>query len=190
MAILRDVGETLKNLIDSRKIPNLERDGIIFDSPADITAANDAKLSIYLYRIVENSNFRNVEPEPIGLDEMKPPPLTLDLYYLFTPFCKDMATELIVLEGLMQVLYDYSVLKEEMLEDSLKESGNNEIRIVPNNFTFEETSKLWQGFPNKDFKLSVSYILSPVRIPSGKPIATVTRVIERDIGMHRLEVEK
>lgn len=190
MAILRDVGETLKNLLVGQKIPNLNKDGIVFDSPADITAAKDAKLSIYLYRFVENSHFRNVEPEPIDLDKMRHPPLTLDLYYLFTPFCKDIATELIILESLMQIFYDYSVLKGELLEDSLKGSGNDEIRIVPNNFTFEETSKLWEGFPNKDFKLTVSYILSPVKIPSGKPIETITRVMEKNIDMYMLEVEK
>ncbi len=190
MAVLRDVGETLKNLLVGKTIPNLSNDGIVFDSPADITAAKDAKLSIYLYRVVENSHLRNVEPAQIGLDKMQSSPLTLDLYYLFTPFCKDITTELIILESLMQIFYDYSVLKGGLLEDSLKESGNDEIRIVPNNFTFEETSKLWEGFPNKDFKLSVSYILSPVKIPSGKPITTITRVIEKNIDMYMLEVEK
>lgn len=190
MTILRDVGETLKNLLIGQNIPNLNKEGIIFDSPADITVANDAKLSIYLYRVVENSHFRNVEPEPIGIDKMKPPPLTLDLYYLFTPFCKVIETELIILESLMRIFYDYSVLKGELLENSLKKSGNDEIRIVPNNFTFEETSKLWEGFPNKDFKLSISYILSPVRIPSGKPDITITRVLEKDIDMYMLEAKK
>jgi hypothetical protein len=190
MAILRDVGETLRNLLIEQKIPNIKKEGIVFDSPADITAANEAKLSIYLYRVVENTHFRNVEPEQIGLDKLQPPPITLDLYYLFTPICKEIATELIILESLMQILYDFSVLKGDLLEDSLKNSGNNGIKIVPNNFIFEETSKLWEGFRNKDYKLSVSYILGPVRIPSGKPIATITRVLEKNINMHRLEVEK
>lgn len=190
MAILRDVGETLKKLVDAQKIPNLKTDGIVFDSPADITAANDAKLSIFLYRAVENSHLRNIQPEPIGLDKMRPPPLTLDLHYLFTPFCKDIATELIILESIMQIFYDSSVLKGDLLEDSLKESGNNEIRIVPDNSSFEEAGKVWERFPNKDYKLSVSYILSPVKIPSGKPVTTITRVLEKEINMYKLEAEK
>jgi hypothetical protein len=88
----------------------------------------------------------------------------------------------------MQVLYDNSVLRGDLLKGGLKGAGNEEIRVVPNNLTFEEINKLWERFPNKPFKLSASYILSPVRIPSGKPIEIIKRVMEKDIDVYRKEI--
>ncbi len=186
MAILLDIGDSLRNLI-LKKIAELsDENSIILDSPADIEANSNTRLLIFLYQIVENSFLKNVEPEYIGLDQMRHPPLLVDLHYLFTPYAKNRETELIILEKLMQVFHDNPVLKRELLKDSLKGSGNNEIRIVPNNVSFEEINKLWERFPNKAFKLSVSCILTPVRIPSEKPPVAIKRVVEKEIDIYEL----
>lgn len=181
MAILRDVGLSLKKLLQ-QKIPDLSQENsIIFDSPADIEPTASPRLSIFLYQVAEDAYLRNSGPEAVNSDKMRPPPLALDLHYLFTPYHQNREIELLILEKLMQVLYDYPVIRGNMLEGSLKESGNDEIRIVANNLKFEDINKLWERFPNKAFKISASYILSPVRIPSGKEPAVITRVRERDI---------
>lgn len=166
----------------------LEDNSIFFNSPADIDTTKIPKhsLSIFLYQIVENNYLRNIEPETLK-DRMIQPPLVLDLYYIFTPYAKDdPETELRILEKIMQTFHDNSVLKGEILEKGLEESGNDEIRVVPNNLTFDEINKLWERFPNKPFKLSASYILTPVKIPSEKEPVGIKRVIERDIKLYRL----
>ncbi len=92
-----------------------------------------------------------------------------------------------IIEKIMQIFYDNSVFADEMINDNLRNSENHAIKIVPDNLSFDDLSKLWERFPDKDFKLSISYVLTPVRIPSGKPMTTITRVLEKDIDMYRLE---
>ncbi len=186
MAIILDIGDSLRNLL-LKKISELpDENAIVLDSPADIETNSNTRLSIFLYQIVENSFLKNIGPEYVGRNEMRNPPLFLDFYYLFTPYAKNRETELIIIEKLLQVFYDNPVLKKELLKGSLKESGNDEIRIVPNNVNFEEINKLWERFPNKAFKLSVSCILTPVRIPSEKPLTMITRVMEKEIDIHEI----
>jgi hypothetical protein len=190
MSVIKSVGESLQFLLQKNISDLAADDAIIFDSPADIDSGKATKLSIFLYQVVENSFLRNVQSEPVGLDHMRYPPLIIDLHFLFTPYANNRETEFIIFEKIMQILYDHPVLKGNMLHESLKGNGNDEIRVVPNNISFEEINKLWETFPNKAFKLSTSYILTPVRIPSEKPIAAIKRVLEKDIQMHRLGGEK
>jgi hypothetical protein len=184
--VLRDVGETLKTLVKKR-IPELaDENRITFDSPADLDPSPNARLSIFLYQITHNIYLRNCEPEPVGRDKMQAPPLALDLFYLFTPYAPNRETELIILENLMQFFYAQEVLKGEMLQGKLIECGNNEIRVVPHSFSFEEINKLWERFPNKPFKLSVSYMLTPLKVPSELAPYPITRVSEKVINVSRI----
>lgn len=164
--ILRDVSESLRAFL-RQNIPELsEEDSIIFDSPAELKTANTTKLSFFLYHIVENSYLRNAEQEFTESNQMKNPPLIIDLFYLITPFAQTRETEYIILERIMRLFHDVCVLKGPMLQGSLEASGNHEIRIVSNPIPLEELNRLWERFHDKPFKLSVSYLLSPVRIPS------------------------
>ncbi|TFG89790.1 MAG: DUF4255 domain-containing protein, partial [Candidatus Atribacteria bacterium] len=132
MAVILDIADSLRTVIQKRISELPDENAIVLDSPDDIESNSNTRLSIFLYQVVENSYLRNVEPEYIGRDQMRHPPLLVDLHYLFTPYAKNRETELIILEKLMQVLHDNPVLKNELLKGSLKESGNAEIRIVPN----------------------------------------------------------
>ncbi|RPJ77219.1 MAG: DUF4255 domain-containing protein, partial [Alphaproteobacteria bacterium] len=187
---LRDVGITLRELLQS-KVHELKvnQNSVVFESPAEIEPTGTL-LSVFLYQIVENGFLRNTDPVPIDTTRMRYPPLVLDLYYMFIPYAKDRETELLIMEELMQVFYDTSVLREDALQGNLVAAGNNEIRITPNNFTFEEINKFWERFPNKSYKLSASYILSPVKIPSAKEPAKITRVIKKDINVYRQGADK
>jgi hypothetical protein len=191
MTVLRDVSNTLKELLLSKVSGPATPDSVVFESPADIVPPKGSTktLSIFLYQIVENGFLRNIEPEPIETTQMRYPPLTLDLYYLFTPYATDKENELLMMEDIMQTFHDFSVLRGEALKGGLVMAGNHEIRVIPNNFTFEEINKLWERFPNKSYKLSVSYILSPVRIPSAKEPAKITRIVKRDINIYRQEAD-
>lgn len=184
MSILLDIGDSLRDLLLKKVNELSDENSIVLDSPGEIEPNSNTKLSIFLYQIVENSYLKNIEREPIGRDRMRFPPLLLDLHFLFTPYAKNRETELIIIEKLLQVFHDDPVLKKDLLKESLKESGNEEIRIIPNNINPEEMNKLWERFPNKSFKLSLSYILTPVRIPSEKPPTIIKRVIRKEIEIH------
>jgi hypothetical protein len=183
-SVIKDVGESLQNLLKDKIFELSAPDSIIFDSPADIESGKTPKLSIFLYQIVENSLLRNAECEPVGIDKMRYPPLIIDLHFLFTPYANNRVTEFIIFEKVMQILFDHPVLS------SLKRNGNEEIRIVPNNISFEDLNKLWERFPNKSFKLSTSYILTPVKIPSSKLPKDIKRVLEKNIDYYRIGGEK
>jgi len=189
-SVIKDVSESLQVLLRNNISELSADDSIIFDSPADLESGMTPKLSIFLYQIIENSFLRNAESEPVGIDKMRYPPLIIDLHFLFTPYANNRVTEFIIFEKVMQILFDYPVLRGKMLHGSLNGNGNEEIRIVPNNISFEDINKLWERFPNKSFKLSTSYILTPVRIPSSKKLEKIKRVLEKNIDYYRLGEEK
>lgn len=188
--VLRDAGETLKKLVMKNIQELSDESSVLFVSPAEMEAATTPKLSIFLYRASENSHFRNAEREVSGTVAIKQkmlyPPLAMDLAYLFTPYAQNRETELIIMERLMQTFYDYAALRGDILQGCLRETGNNELRIVPNTLSLEDLNKLWGIFPNKAFKLSASYMLTPVRIPSSRE-TTVTRVAEKEIDVYRVD---
>ncbi len=186
LTVLRDVNETIRKLLKQNISELSDENSIIFDSPGEIESTTTPRLSVFLYNISENSYLRNTEPEPVNLNQMQYPPITLDLYYIFTPYAQNRETELIILEGLMQTLYDNSVFRGDILQGNLAGSGNEKIRVTPNNLTLDELNKLWSIFPNKAFKLSVSYMLTPVKIPSVRK-RDITRVVEKDIAFYSME---
>jgi hypothetical protein len=188
MAIFIDIGNTIKDLIQNN-ISELKSGSIVFDSPAEIDPPGTPMLSIFLYQIVENSFLKNSGPEFIRPDYCRKPPLTMDLCYIITPYARDKENELIIMEKVLQLFHDTSVLKGDLLKGKLKDSGNDEIRIFSNSLTFEEINKLWERFPSKAFKLSAAYTLSPVRIPSGEPPVKIPRVMEKEINLHRKEIK-
>lgn len=190
MAVLRDVGLSLKKLLQQKITELSQENSIIFESPADIEPTANPRLSIFLYQVAENTYLRNTGSDAVSTDRMRYPPLTLDLHYIFTPYHQNREIELIILERLIQVFHDNPVIRDAMLEGSLKDSGNDEIRIVSNNLKLEEISELWERFPNKAFKISISYILTPVRIPSEKEPVKITKVKEKDIRVHVTEAIK
>lgn len=186
--VLRDIGVTIKKLLQSSIDELAAENSIIFDSPSDIgtTAASSTTtdvLSVFLYQVGECAQLRNSEPSPIGEDKMEYPPVAIDLHYLFTAYAQNRDTELMILGKLMQVFRRYAVLRGDVLQGALQTTGNDEIRVVPNVLSLDELNKLWSLFPNKGLKLSLSYMLTPVRIPS-ENVIDITRVQQRELNVH------
>ena len=188
--VLRDISETLKQLFIG-KIPELpDENSIVFDSPAELEAATTARLTVFLYQITENGFLKNSEAEPQGTIDVhqnfQSPPLAVDLAYLMTPYAKTRETEFIIIERILQIFHDYPVLRGEILQGNLAANGNDELRVIRNSLTLDEMNKLWSMFPSKPLKLSLSYLLTPVRIPSERVTAT-TRVLTKDINLYSLK---
>jgi hypothetical protein len=139
----------IRGLIDSE-------DRISLESPAALENNNSVRLSIYLYRIVEDSYTKNRFPVPGTGGKQRKPPLTLDLYYLITPLVGTPREQQIVLGKTMQVLYDHAILESSDLTGSLGASGE-EIRLILNSVSLEELTRVWQAL-EIPYRLSVCYI--------------------------------
>jgi len=179
--VLRSVSEALRRLI-RESISELEADSaVVFDSPGEIEAEDETKLSLYLYQTDINPYLRNQppsltrrpasQPRPAAL-AVTPSPLVLDLTYLMVPYAKSAELELVLADKLMQLFHDVSELSGPWLNPVLKRTGNDQIQIVPELDTSEQLRNIWTVFPNKTYRLTKMYTLSPVRIPSRLALQT------------------
>ena len=175
--VIRGVSESLRALLRAQISELSAEDAIVFDSPADIDNQGENRLSLYLYQIETNPYLRNLPPEldlnnvgdpaPSSVEKIYPP-YTVDLVYLIVPYAKTTELELVIADKLVRVLYDFSQLPERYLHPVLKETNNKKIEIVPDTCSIDTLRHIWSGFPNKAYKLTKIYSLSPVRIPSAR----------------------
>ena len=153
---------------------------IRFDSLGELTNIPATGLSMFLYRIAENSHLKNIDSgqsyymNPILLQK---PPIALDLYYLMAPFGNS-EQRLVTLENIIQFFHSNPVINEISLSPEVLESGNKEIKILMNDITVEQLNSLWNMFPNTQYRPIVSYLLSPLLInPTIPSDATAPRVL-------------
>jgi hypothetical protein len=139
----------ISGLIDSE-------DRISLESPADLESNNSVRLSMYLYRILENPYLKNQYPVQGTGGKLRKAPLTLDLYYLMTPLVGTPREQQIVLGKAMRTLYDRPILESQDLEGSLAESGE-QISMILNPVSLEELTRVWQAL-EIPYRLSVCYI--------------------------------
>lgn len=175
ITIIRDVGNTLKELLEE-KIPEL-KDKISFNSPADMKNSDKTGLSLFLYQVAENIHTRNRSPEPHGPEQLAFPPVILDLHYLLTPYGGREA-EFDFMEKVIRIFYDQAILRGSILKRMLLDSGNDELRLVPQYLSLENLNHLWSTFA-QPLKLSVAYIVTPVRIPSVRELEA-RRVVHKE----------
>jgi hypothetical protein len=162
-SVIAELGESLVSVLFSGLNADPQISGLIdsedrisLESPADLENNNSVRLSMYLYRILENPYMKNrFSVEGIG-GTLRKPPLTLDLYYLLTPLVGTPREQQIVLGKTMQILYDRAILEGPDLDGSLGTSGE-EIRLVLNPVSLEELTRVWQAL-EIPYRLSVCYI--------------------------------
>jgi hypothetical protein len=105
--------------------------------------------------------------KPGDSSQLVPAPLSLNLYYLMTPYARNdpqtgNATAHEILGEAMRVFYENSVIPQQYLETDLK-SAREEFRVVYNALDPEELSRLWSTFA-QPFRLSVRYQVSTVQL--------------------------
>jgi len=173
--VILSVSESLRYLIKNNISELSSETAISFQSPAEIENVNETKLLVYLYQINSNPylrntsagiNFHSASAKHLASIETVIPPLAVDLLYLFVPYAKRIETELIVANKLKQLFYKVAVLKADNLQGVLKQTGNANINIAPSELSIDAMRNIWMGFQNKSHKLSLTYLLSPIKIPS------------------------
>lgn len=169
--VIADVGESILEVLwqEVQLDPTVSalidnRNRISLESPFDLRNNNAVRVSLYLYRIVEDAYTKNQFPvQGLGLNVRKAP-LTLDLYYLLTPLVGAPREQQIVLGKFMQVIYDRAILAGTDLVNDLAGS-DTQIRIALNPVTLEETTRVWQAL-EMSYRLSVCYVVRVALVDS------------------------
>jgi hypothetical protein len=169
--VLAEVGESLVRVLwqeiefDTQVNALIDNENrISLQSPADLVGNDDVRLSIYLYRIVEDPNGKNRFPVQGNGAQLRKPPLSLDLFYLVTPLVGAPREQQIVLGKAMQVLYDRAILEGPDLVGTLGTSGE-ELRVILNPVSLEEGARVWQAL-EMSYRLSVCYTVRVSMIDS------------------------
>jgi hypothetical protein len=181
-SVIAELGDSLLSVLFSElnadsQISSLidSEDRLSLESPADLENNNSVRLSMYLYRILENPYMKNRFPVDGTGGKLRRAPLTLDLYYLLTPLVGTPREQMIVLGKTMQVLYDRPILEGMDLSGSLGTTGEA-IRLVLNPVSLEELTRVWQAL-EIPYRLSVCYLARVIILDSeqeqfGQPIVS------------------
>jgi hypothetical protein len=189
--IINNVNTTLYNILRESLQPLGPDLNIIFGSPADEDGSADttAKLSVFLYNIMEDPFSRNRPDELRGGNRLLSfkPPLAVNLYYMLTPFSgpsgstdtnnvriRVQAHNMIALA--MRAFYNNAMVSPRYFPPDTT-LGESHVRISSVQMNLEEITKIWSSF-NKPFRLSVCYEVSIVRIQSEETPKEVS-VVER-----------
>jgi Pvc16 N-terminal domain len=160
--VLAEIGESLVRVLWQEIEPDPQVNGLIdninrisLESPFELRDGDSVRLSIYLYRVVEDAYTKNQFPVSGNGGQLRKPPLTLDLFYLVTPLVGSPREQQIILGKVMQVLYDRAILSGADLTGTLAVSAE-EARVILNPVSLEETTRVWQAL-EMSYRLSVCY---------------------------------
>lgn len=189
LTLIDDVTELLKKLL----IENVDEfqnnpNSISLEPPSEKPPTQNG-LSLFLYQVSENPFLKNQELLDTNTNMLQYPPLILDLFYIITPFSSaksnPKSVEQMILAKVMQTLYDNAILKGPVLGNSLLDSGNTELRIVLNTLPLEQLHHLWGTFSNIPYNLSISYVVTPLKIPSTRMLKT-RRVDTKELDFYQI----
>lgn len=146
------------------------------------------RINLFLYRVQENAFLRNQDwqPSPSNPAQLVPPPLSLRLFYLLTPYASNdsnlgNATVHEILGEAMRVFHEFPVVPAEYLAGDLTDAGE-ELRIVPNGVNMEELGQIWSTF-QQPFRLSMLYEVSVVQLDLGAAAQRPMPPRVREIGV-------
>jgi hypothetical protein len=177
------VSESLRNLLvgEMNIVPSVD---VTILAPDEQGGAR--RINLFLYRVAENPFFKNRDWEvrANGAGQLSPPPLTLNLYYLMTPYAQNdpqtgNSSMHEVLGEAMRVFYENPVIPEEYLVNGLS-STTEQLKIILQPVEPEELSRVWGTF-NEPFRTSVMYEVSLVQVDmlpeNERPVPTRVRSI-------------
>jgi hypothetical protein len=183
---LAEVGESLVGVLWQEMQVDPQINGLIdnesrisLESPFDLRNNDAVRLSIYLYRIVEDAYTKNQNPVQINGSRLRKPPLTLEMLYLVTPLVGSTREQQIVLGKVMQVFHDRAILETVDLIGSLA-TEREEIRVILNPVGLEETTRIWQAL-EMSYRLSIVYLIR-VAIVNSRREESIQPVISKQSG--------
>ncbi len=176
--VIGDVTLTLEELLRTEQQSEVTF-GVSHRSPAEEAAdtSDTVRVNVYLFRVVENAFAKNRDWVPVSINGLQKPPLTLDLFYVLTPFAKDEMEEHWALGEAMRILYDNAIISGPQLKGGLQHT-DEELRVDLCQFSLEELTRIWNAL-SKPYRLSVCYEVRIIMIDSAVE-QPVQRVLERE----------
>lgn len=182
--VIGDIGETLKRLLEDDPWAGITpKPEITFKSPKELKDSGDGSnnmVSLFLYQICENQYLKNEEPYMVDNTSLSLHPLTLDLIYLVTPYHNDKTQEKVILGKVMQIFYDNSILTGTVLQGGLA-GTDEEIKLIFNTISLDDLTKIWSAFQEAAYRLSLSYMVTPVTIDSTREMG-MQRVVSKEMN--------
>jgi len=186
---IRDVGETLIELLRNDPIITIPDPQIALVSPAEANATG-VRLTLFLYSISPVAELRNeLEIPGNRIIDDEPVSLPLNLYYLLTAFSppqdptsRSLESQLLLGQA-MRVFFDNGCLTGSLLQGDLPR--DEELRLTLQPITIEDLTRIWSVFPETALEPSVSYLVTPVRIRSDRTRGG-ERVVSRRIDSDQI----
>jgi hypothetical protein len=160
------VSESLRNLLVGK---------MTLTPPVPVTilapdeTGGDRRINLFLYRILENPTLKNLDWQvQRGTPSLiVPPPLSLNLYYLMTPYAQNdaltgNARAHEILGEAMRVFHEQAIVPQDALVPGLR-NATEQIKIMLNPLDPEELGRVWGTF-SQPFRLSVMYEVSVVQL--------------------------
>jgi hypothetical protein len=154
-----------------------------------------------LYLVEPNASLRNlpgtiVMPQnggaareklvrPVAVD-WEPPPAVVDLHYMVVPYAQSAELELQLADCLIRALDRRGVIPEAYLDKELRNAGNTSMRVIPEPASIHTLRDLWSSFPQKMFRLTRLYSISPVFVPVAVP-ASASLVEDPKLSVVRMQ---
>lgn len=180
---LPDVSSTLLRLLNDALTPGT----VTLAPPKNATS----RLTLFLYKVLENPYLKNedrrIRQAADGSLLEEPPPLFVDLYYLLTAHALTAQPDEPIkaqraLSRAMRVLYDNGILAGSAIQTtSTADSGltsADTLRITLNPISMEDMTRIWSVFPDTQYELSVTYLVTPVPIQSARELGS-TPVVDQ-----------
>ena len=157
-------------------------------------SSNNRRINLFLYKVQENPAFKNMDWQVKrgSPDTLVPPPLSLNLFYLMTPYAPNdtvtgNATAHEILGEAMRVFSENPIVPDDYLVDGLQDA-REQLQIIQNTLDMEELARLWSTF-TQPFRLSVLYEVSVVQLDmlpaSERPMPK--RVLETGVDVRDLQ---
>jgi hypothetical protein len=171
-------------------------------------SGSNRRINLFLYKIQENPFLKNMDwqVKPGDPAKLVPPPLSLNLFYLMTPYAPNdtqtgNSADHEILGEAMRVFYENPIGPRDYLVPGLQDTVE-QIKIKQNMLDLEEMSKVWSTF-TRPFRLSVLYEISVVQLDAASELRrliaegvnltsdsfNVTLPADLPAGFHELRVE-
>ncbi len=182
-SVVGDIGESMKKLLeDDPWMGILPKPEVTFKSPKEIKddGGSTNKVSLFLYQVLENPHLRNEEPQRVDDSHLRTPSQVVDLFYLVTPYSDDKTQEKYILGKVMQIFHDNAVLSGTVLQGSLS-GTDEEIKLLLSPLSLDDLTKIWSAFQDVAYRLSISYLVTPVKIDSTRELG-LQRVVSKEMN--------
>ncbi len=168
--VILDVGETIKSVLWSSIEGSLFTEADIYFVESNIVLTglkqtgqvdDTAKIKLFIFRVYEAPEMKNL-PHEISTDLVsKPPPLYLTIDLLIIPNLEKHIDNLKLAGKIIEILHENPVVRVPFLTGSLKDT-DAELKVIDNPISLDDLTKLWTSFPETSLQLSLSYKITNI----------------------------